>query len=446
MRLARCALALALAALLGATAPAAVLASAARAHAAPPGAHQAGARPHARSGARRRVARTGQAPAATLAPTPYMGWDTYFAFGGAYSEATVLRQASELITSGLRNEGFRLVWLDVGWWQGARDASGQIVVSSRQWPHGMAWLTQTLHAAGLQVGIYTDAGQNGCGGAGQGSGEHYRQDVDTFAAWGFDAIKLDFCGGAEEQLNPASAYASFHDAIAADSPRRAILLSICNFLQPGQYDEGRPTLAESAFDSYTFGPSVGNSWRTDTDVGFPGKVSFSDVLRNMDADAAAPQAAGPGHWNDPDYLAPDQGLSAAQFRSQLSMWSILAAPLMISDDLTRTSRASRSALSNGEVIAIDQDPAGVQGRLVASAGNGQVWVKPLSGGARAVALLNRSSTPIRITTSAAAIGMPPGGGYVLRDVWAHRTRISAGPIGASVGGDSVVLLRVSQTA
>jgi alpha-galactosidase len=387
-----------------------------------------------------------QTPNGGLAQTPYMGWDTYFAFGGAYSESTVLRQASELITLGLRNEGFRYVWLDVGWWQGSRDGTGQISVSARQWPHGMAWLTHALHAAGLLAGIYTDAGRNGCGGARQGSGGHYRQDVNTFAAWGFDAIKLDFCGGSEEQLDPAAAYSAYHAAIASDSPRRPLLLSICNFLQPGQYGEGRPTLGESAFASYTFGPSVGNSWRTDTDVGFPGKVPFEDVLRNMDADAAAPQAAGPGHWNDPDYLAPDQGMSAAQFRSQLSMWSILAAPLMVSDDLTRASSSSTGALTNGEVIAIDQDPAGVQGRLVASTGSGQVWVKPLSGAARAVALLNRSSTPTKITTSARAIGMPPGGGYVLRDVWTHTTRVSANSISATVGGDSTVLLRVSQTA
>ena len=414
---------------------------------APASAHGGEPGGHARSHAALRgpATRAGRG-AAALAARPYMGWDTYFAFGGAYSEATVLGQASELISLGLRRRGYRYVWLDVGWWQGARTASGQISINRRQWPHGLAWLTGTLHAAGLLAGIYTDAGRHGCGGAGQGSAGHYQQDVDTFAAWGFDAVKLDFCGGAEEQLRPASAYASFHAAIAASVPRRPLLLSICNFLQPGQYTEDRPALAESAFSSYTFGPSVGNSWRTDTDVGFPGRVSFTNVLRNMDADAAAPQAAGPGHWNDPDYLAPGQGMSAAQFRTQLSMWSILAAPLMISADLSRIGPASRTAVSNGEVIAIDQDPAGVQGTLLSSSGEGQVWVKPLSDGSRAVALLNRGSARVRIGTSAAAIGMPPGGGYLVRNVWTRATRPSRGPIAAAVGGYSTVLLRVSQGA
>jgi alpha-galactosidase len=378
-----------------------------------------------------------------LAATPYMGWDTYFALGGNYSEATILEQASQLSSLGLEKRGYRYLWLDVGWWHGTRNAAGQITVSSRQWPHGLAWLTRTLHAAGFLVGLYTDAGPNGCGGAGQGSYGHYQQDVNTFAAWGFDAVKVDFCGGAEHHLNPATAYSEFHNAIAHNASHRPMLLSICDFLQPEQYGEGRPVLDESAFSSYSFGPTVGNSWRTDTDVGLPGNVPFTDVLRNMDADAAAPQAAGPGHWNDPDYLAPDQGMSAAQFRSQFSMWAILAAPLMISDNLTKISSASAASLQNSEVIAIDQDPAGVQGTLLSTAGNGQVWVKPLVDGSRAVALLNRGSSATTITTSAGAVGLPAVPSYALRNVWTHATSSTGGTISAYVPGDSTVLLRVS---
>jgi alpha-galactosidase len=335
------------------------------------------------------------------------------------------------------------VWLDVGWWTGARGGDGRIAVSRSQWPHGLPWLTRTLHAAGLRVGLYTDAGPDGCGGAHQGSYGHYQQDANTFAEWGFDAVKVDFCGGAELHLNPASTYATFQAAISQNSSRRAMLLSICNFLQPGQYDEGQPSLGESAFASYTFGPGVGTSWRTNTDVGVPGHVNFKDVLRNMDADAAAPQAAGPGHWNDPDYLGPDQGLGAGQFRTQLSMWAVLAAPLMISDDLTRISSASLGAVSNTEVLAIDQDPAGVQGRLVSSAREAQVWVRPLGDGSRAVALLNRGGAATTIATTAAAIGLPAARAYTLRDVWAHATRRGGGRIVARVGGESTLLLRVA---
>jgi hypothetical protein len=378
-----------------------------------------------------------------LAATPYMGWDTYFAFGARYSESTVLEQASDLISLGLARRGYRYVWLDVGWWQGARDQGGRIAIDRAQWPHGMVWLTSALHRVGLLAGLYTDAGADGCGGVGQGSFTHYRQDADTFAAWGFDAVKVDFCGGSRLRLDPAQAYREFRAALDSTPRRRPMLLSICDFLQPGERAEGEPPVSGSAFSSFSFGPEVGNSWRTDGDVGTPGRVPFGNVLRNLDADAAHPEAAGPGHWNDPDYLGPDQGMGPAQFRTQVSMWAMLASPLMVSRDLGRISRASLAAVGNREAIAIDQDPAGVQGTLVSSVGDGQVWVKPLADGSRAVALLNRGSTPLRIETSAAAVGLAQAQRYALRDVWRHTTSTTSGPIAAEVPSDATVLLRVS---
>jgi hypothetical protein len=386
----------------------------------------------------------GASPASALAPTPYMGWDTYFTFGGHFDEAAVLEQASLLLTSGLASKGYRYVWLDAGWWQGARDATGAIAVNPVQWPHGMAWLASTLHATGLKVGLYTDAGSVGCGGPGQGSYGHYQQDVNTFTAWGFDAVKVDFCGGVRQGLQPAAAYAAFHEAIVHNSSRRPLLLSICNFLQPGQFAPENPSPENSAFASYTFGPSSGSSWRTNTDLGVPGDVRFGSVLTNLDADAAQPQAAGPGHWNDPDYLGPDQGMNAAQFRTQFSMWVMLAAPLMISGDLITLSPASAATVANREAIAIDQDPAGLQARLLATSGEAQVWVKALSDGSRAVTLLNRGSQPLRIATSAAAVGMPAANSYALRNIWSGALSSLRPPvaIAANVPANSTVLLRV----
>ncbi|HEX3391611.1 MAG TPA: glycoside hydrolase family 27 protein, partial [Solirubrobacteraceae bacterium] len=379
--------------------------------------------------------------AAVSAATPYMGWDTYFAFGPHYSESTVLEQASDLITLGLARRGFRFVWLDVGWWQGQRAPNGQIAIDREQWPHGMAWLAAVLHRAGLLFGVYADAGADGCGGAGQGSYGHYRQDAATFAAWGVDAVKVDFCGGSRLGLDPARAYGEFHSAL--DATHRPMLLSICDFLQPGEHPDGTPAVTQSAFASYTFGPRVGNSWRTDGDVGVPGHVPFGNVLRNLDADAAHPEAAGPGHWNDPDYLGPDQGMGVQQFRTQVSMWAMLAAPLMVSRDLGRLSRASLAAVSNPEVIAIDQDPLGAQATLVSSQGAAQIWVKPLADGSRAVALLNRGPVALRIETSAGAVGLPGAARYAVRDLWARRTSSTRESVGAEVDGDSTVLLRVS---
>ena len=396
-----------------------------------------------RRGARARSA-GGATPAAVLAPTPYMGWDTYFAFGGHFDEASILEQASQMKSRGLQGAGYRYIWLDVEWWLGTRSPSGEITVSPSQWPHGMAWLTSTLHAAGFKVGLYTDAGREGCGGVTEGSYGHYQQDVNTFAAWGFDAVKVDFCGGVRMGLAPAAAYSAFHEAIVNNSSHRPMLLSICDYLQPGEYTGETPSEENSAFASYTFGPSSGNSWRTDTDVGGPNGVEFSNVLRNLDADAAQPQAAGPGHWNDPDYLGPGKGLSTAQFRTQFGMWAMLAAPLMVSADMLSISQTSLATLANREVIAIDQDPAGLQGRLLSTSGNGQVWVKPLSDGSVAVALLNRGQKTLRISTTAAAVGLEAATGYTATEVWSNNfTQIgAAGNISFSVAGFSTTLLRV----
>ncbi len=394
---------------------------------------------------RRALAGAVATAAVLLAPTPYMGWDSYFTFGGYFDEGSVLAQSSQLVARGLAKEGYDYVWLDVGWWQGTRDGAGNPTINPTQWPHGMAWLARTLHAEGLRLGLYTDAGRVGCGGGNEGSYGHYQQDVNRYAAWGVDAVKVDFCGGVRLGLQPAAAYASFHEAIAHNASRRAMLLSICDFLQPGQFAPELPAIENSAFTSYTFGPSSGNSWRTDTDVGTPGNVPYTSVLRNLDADAAQPGAAGPGHWNDPDYLGPDQGMSAAQFRTQMSMWAMLAAPLMVSANLISLTHASAASIANRGVIAIDQDPAGQQARLLAASGEGQVWVKPLSDGSRAVALLNRGAGTRRIATTPAAVGMAKAGSYALHNVWTG-TATSTGPTGAitaNVPGNSTVLLRVS---
>ncbi|HEX2703007.1 MAG TPA: glycoside hydrolase family 27 protein [Solirubrobacteraceae bacterium] len=390
-------------------------------------------------------------PTKVLAATPYMGWDTYFAFGARISESTVLEQASNLITSGLQKAGYRLLWLDVGWWQGERYGNGQIEVSPTQWPHGMAWLAKTLHGEGFKVGLYTDAGINGCGGVNEGMYGHYQQDINTFAKWGFDAVKVDFCGGDDLHLKPSVAYGQIHKAIVHNSSHRPLMLNICVFPQPGQVGGGFPSFANSTFESFSFGPSDGTSWRTDTDVGSPTGITWTAMVRNMDADATEPAAAGPGHWNDPDYLGPDLGLTGAQFQTQFSMWSMLAAPLMVSVNLSTLSTTSLATLTNREMIQIDQDKEGRQGVQVPPAAvtsapvsaNGEAWVKPLEHGKYAVALLNLSGSTLTISTSASAIGIPSAASYSLANVWAASTSTTGGTISASVPSDSTVVFIVS---
>src|SRR5258708_8087712 len=383
-----------------------------------------------------------------LARTPYMGWNTYYGLGSNFNEQTIVSVADAMVNRGsatltLDAGGYQYVWLDGGWWSGTRDDSGNITVNAAQWPHGMQWIADYIHSRGLKAGIYTDTGSNGCGGANQGSYGHYQQDVNQFAAWGYDAVKVDFCGGDNLGLDPATAYGQFRDALLNNSSHRPMLFNICNPFPPNAFGPNDPPLEKSAYYSYTFGPTTGNSWRTDTDIGFVHSVLWSDMLRNLDHDAAHPEAAGPGHWNDPDYLGPELGMTDAEAQAQFTMWSIVAAPLIIGNDIRSMSVTTQAMLTNREVIAVDQDSLGVQGTRIAQEGNGDVWVKPLASGDRAVALLNRGTSPLTITTSAAALGLAHASSYTLNDLWAHQSTETVGQINATVAPHSAVLYRVS---
>jgi alpha-galactosidase len=372
-----------------------------------------------------------------------MGWNTYYGVGGYFNEATIKSAANSLISSGLAQAGYRIVWLDFGWASGARDSNGQLVVDPAQWPDGMARLTAWLHQQGLQAGIYTDAGSSGCNKQGVGSYGHYQQDANTFAAWGVDAVKVDFCGAGQEGLNPRVQYPQFATALSSNSSQLPMLLNVCNFWVPGQIDGTNPTLANSSYDNYQWAPQIAQSWRTDTDIGFTRNIVFSNVLRNLDHNAAHPEAAGPGHWNDPDYLGPELGMTGTEAQSQLSMWAILAAPLILGSDPRGLSSTTRSMLGNAQVIAVDQDPLGAQGTRVQQSGSGQVWVKPLASGARAVSLFNRGTSAVQITTTASAIGLPRATRYQLENLWTNQTTTTRGTITAVVPAHGVVLDRVT---
>lgn len=381
--------------------------------------------------------------AAILAPTPYMGWNTYYGVGGIFNEATIKSVANSLISRGLARAGYRIVWLDFGWATGARDSNGQLVVDPVQWPDGMAGVTAWLHRKGLRAGIYTDAGYTGCNGQGVGSYGHYQQDANTFAAWGFDAVKLDFCGAGQEGMTPQPAYTAFATALSNNSSHRPLLLNACNFWVPGQIDGTNPSLANSSYDNYLWAPQIAQSWRTDTDIGFTRNIVFTNVLRNLARDAAHPGAAGPGHWNDPDYLGPELGMTRTEAQAQVSMWAMLAAPLILGSDPRALSSATVRMLTKAKVIAIDQDQLGAQGTLLEQSGSGQVWVKPLASGARAVALFNRGTSALQITTTASAVGLPQASRYRLQNLWTNTATKTKNKIAARVPAHGVVLYRVT---
>jgi alpha-galactosidase len=378
-----------------------------------------------------------------LSQTPYQGWNTYFGLGGDYTSAKVLDVADHLVSSGLAKAGYDIVWLDGGWQASdPRGADGILRGDPTRFPEGMAALAAAIHAKGLKAGIYTDAGPYIPGSCGLGSYGHYQADADTFASWGYDAVKVDFLCGITAGLDPKTVYTQFADALRHNSSGRPMIFNLCNPVTSpdwGNYPE-----SQQSTNSWTFAPQIAQSWRTYTDVGFVGLIKYSDVLRNFDANARHPEAAGPGHWNDPDYLGPQLGMTDEEFRSQMALWSISAAPLVIGSDPRTLTASTLSTLQNPDVLAIDQDPLGKQAVRVGPAGTAETWVKPLANGSVAVALVNRGDAPAEIATTATAVGLTAAR-VTVKDAWTHAVTEAAGNVRAEVPAHGVGLLIVSKS-
>ncbi|WP_203711588.1 NPCBM/NEW2 domain-containing protein [Asanoa siamensis] len=381
-------------------------------------------------------------PQPVLSPTPYLGWNTYYGLGGDPTEAEVRASADFLVSSGLRDAGYRYVWIDGNWAAPTpRNEAGDLVANPAQFPNGLAGLVDYIHGKGLKAGIYTDAGPYIPGKCGLGSGGHYQRDADQFAAWRFDAVKVDYLCGIAADLDPKTVYTEFATALRNNASGRPMLFNLCNPVTSpdwGNYPE-----EQQSTHSWSYAPAIAQSWRTYTDVGFQGDIKFKDVLRNYDANARHPEVAGPGHVNDPDYLGPQLGMSDEEFRTQMTLWSVAAAPLMIGSDLRTLSQASLDTLKDPDVLAINQDPAVVQAVRVGPAGATETWVKRLANGDRAVVLLNRGDTPRTLTTTASAVGLS-GGRVRLANAWTDQVTESAGTISAAVPAHGAALFRVSK--
>lgn len=362
-----------------------------------------------------------------LAPTPYMGWNTYYGLG-APTEQQVRSVADKLVNSGLRDAGYDIVWLDGGWQaDNPRDAKGRLVANPTRFPSGIPALVSYLHKRGLKAGIYTDAGTyDGGKSCGLGSRGHYDEDARQFAGWKIDAVKVDFLCGIGAKLDPGPAFKEFSDAVAKSG--RKMLLNLCN---PLTDDWGLPhTPEQDAHNTYVYAPTIADSWRTGTDIawGTPSPGQWPNILRNMDANAWHPEAQGPGHYNDPDYLIPmrqmtDGSLELTQEESttQYVMWAEMGSPLVLGSDPRTLSDSMLATLRNPEIIAVDQDPLAIQGVRVASDSVGDVYSKVLKGhGQRAVVLLNRSDQPALRTVQFADAGL--GGPVQVRDLRARADR------------------------
>jgi alpha-galactosidase len=365
-------------------------------------------------------ARVPALPGNGLARTPPMGWNSWNHFACNVNEQTIRETADAMVATGMRDGGYRYVVID-DCWQVARDANGVLVADPQRFPHGIKALADYIHSKGLLFGIYTDAGTNTCQGR-PGTLGHEDQDARTFAAWGVDYVKEDWCHA--QNLDAPTQYAKFRDALARTG--RPIVLSIC------EWGSNQP---------WDWAPRVGNLWRTTDDI----EDTWSSMLDNLDQSAQHATAAGPGTWNDPDMLeVGNGGMTDEEYRAHFSLWAIMAAPLIAGNDLRQMSATTIATLTNREVIAVDQDSLGAQGILVwERPPELQVWAKPLHDGSRAIALLNRSSAPARITAYFSRAGLRSDSAQV-RDLWSHQDLGRFGrQFESTVPAHGVVLIRAT---
>ncbi|WP_020014014.1 NPCBM/NEW2 domain-containing protein [Promicromonospora sukumoe] len=401
----------------------------------------ASAAPAAPAAPAARPAPSDAAPASGPSPTPYQGWNTYYGLGGDFTADEVLDVADFLVSSGLADAGYDIVWLDGGWQADVpRGDDGLLQGDAERFPDGMAALADEIHDRGLRAGIYTDAGPYIPGTCGLGSGGHYQTDADTFAEWGYDAVKVDFLCGITADLDPQEAFTAFAEALRDNSSGRPMIFNLCNPVTSPDWGD-YPEEQQSTW-SWTYAPDIAESWRTYTDVGFVGQIQFKDVLRNFDANARHPEVAGPGRFSDPDYLGPELGMTTEEFRTQMSLWTVAAAPLVISSDPRTLSQESMDILLDEDVLAIDQDPLGVQGTRVGAAGTTETWAKPLADGSVAVALLNRGDRAAEVATTARDLGLR-GRSFEVLDTWTDARTQSSGTVRAAVPAHGAALLRVT---
>jgi len=336
-----------------------------------------------------------------LARTPPMGWNSWNKFQCEVNEELIRRTADALVETGLRDAGYVHLNID-DCWHGSRDAEGFIHPDPARFPNGLEAVADYVHSKGLKLGIYSDAGTETCGKR-PGSLGYEEKDAQQYARWGIDYLKYDWCN--TEGLKAPEAYAKMRDALAKTG--RPMVFSIC------EWGNSQP---------WTWAATVGNLWRTTGDIGicWEKKACPHDwqigVMNILDLQVGLEEYAGPGHWNDPDMLQVGNGLSDVEDRAHFSLWALLAAPLLAGNDLGNMSAATKETLTNREVIAVDQDPLGIQGRKVRDDGAEEVWARPLRGGAMAVVLLNRGDAPVRMKLTWQELGLA-GKPVAVRDLW-----------------------------
>ncbi|WP_412538404.1 ricin-type beta-trefoil lectin domain protein [Longispora sp. K20-0274] len=385
---------------------------------------------------------------ANLAPVPPMGFNNWARYTCNLNEALFIATADRLVSSGLAANGYRTVTVDDCWMTGSRDAAGNLVTNTSRFPHGMKWLADYVHGKGLRFGIYEDAGTSTCVGL-PGSWGHEQADANLFASFGVDYVKLDGCNvpseqGKTQEQTYRDVYAKWGQALANTGRRMAFSESAPAYFYIGVSDK------RDWYKVLEWTPQYGQLWREGDDIGlaeYSAATQWSTIVRNYDYNVPLARFAGPNAWNDPDFLILGSGITTDEARSQMSLWSMMAAPLILSTDVTALGAAELAIVGNSDVIAVDQDPLGAQGTLVSRNGNTDILARQLANGDRAVALFNRGGSSATISTTTATVGLPGGTGctYAVKDLWTGQTS-SGTTISATVPAHGTAMFRVTPSA
>jgi alpha-galactosidase len=356
-----------------------------------------------------------------LAKTPPMGWNSWNLFAGKIDDQTVRTMADAMITSGMRDAGYIYVNID-DTWEGVRDAQGNLQ-SNHKFPD-MKALADYVHSKGLKLGIYSSPGPRTCAGYPASYG-HEEQDAKTFAGWGVDYLKYDWCSARNIYKNDALQPVYQKMGAALEATGRPIIYSLC------EYGWG---------EVEKWGPAVGgNLWRTTGDI----RDSWDSMMANVEKQVPTAPYAGPGHWNDPDMLEIGNGhMTDDEYRTHMSLWALVASPLLAGNDVRTMTDVTKSILLNKEVIAVDQDALGKQASPKKN-GDLETWVKPLADGGVAVAVVNLGAVAAQATVTEADLGLS-GKVRKARDLWAHQdVKFIGGAYAATVPSHGVLLLRVN---
>ncbi|KAG5220396.1 hypothetical protein OIU77_005551 [Salix suchowensis] len=337
-----------------------------------------------------------------LGLAPPMGWNSWNHFHCDIEEKLIRETADAMVSSGLAALGYEHVNLDDCWAELNRDSEGNLVPKTSTFPSGIKALADYIHGKGLKLGIYSDAGSQTCSRTMPGSLGHEEHDARTFASWGVDYLKYDNCNN--DGTSPTERYPVMSKALLNSG--RPIFFSLCEW---GQEDPA------------TWAPDVGNSWRTTGDI----SDNWDSMTSRADQNDEWASYAAPGGWNDPDMLeVGNGGMTTEEYRSHFSIWAIAKAPLLIGCDVRTMSNETLEILSNKEVIEVNQDKLGVQGKKVKKNGDLEVWAGSLSNKKVAVVLWNRCSSRATVTAYWSDIGLESTTTVSARDLWAHSNQTS----------------------